>query len=139
MSDLLTVDEVAAILKVSPDTVMRRFAKIKGVIDLGSPETPKRRRYRVLRIPRIVVEKFLLQRGSNVPIEIPPAKPTPRVPKQLSANWEEESVRDLAKAVSQHGIRARQTLDRIARQARTLTFVPEEQWEDVVFIDDEDQ
>jgi len=50
--ELLTVAEVAAILRVSDDTVTRRFAKVKGVIDLGSPETPKRRRYRVLRIQR---------------------------------------------------------------------------------------
>ena len=68
MSELLTVGEVAQILGVSDDTVTRRFAKVKGVIDLGSPETPKRRRYRVLRIPKSVVEKFLLTRGG--PVEI---------------------------------------------------------------------
>jgi hypothetical protein len=53
MSDLLTIEEVATILNVSPDTVTRRFAKVKGVIDIGSPETPRRRRYRVLRIPEV--------------------------------------------------------------------------------------
>jgi hypothetical protein len=68
--ELLTVAEVAAILRVSDDTVTRRFAKVKGVIDLGSPETPKRRRYRVLRIPKTVVEKFLISRGGNFRIEI---------------------------------------------------------------------
>jgi len=60
VSELLTVSEVAGILGVGEDTVTRRFAKVKGVIDLGSPETPKRRRYRVLRIPKSVLEKFLL-------------------------------------------------------------------------------
>jgi hypothetical protein len=59
MSDLLTISEVAELLNVGEDTVTRRFAKVKGVIDLGSPETPQRRRYRVLRIPKTVVEKFL--------------------------------------------------------------------------------
>ena len=34
---------------VSTDTVVRRFAKEGGVVDLGTPESPKRRRYRVLR------------------------------------------------------------------------------------------
>jgi hypothetical protein len=47
MSELLTVAQVAALLQVSPDTVMRRFAKVKGVVDIGSAETPKRRRYRI--------------------------------------------------------------------------------------------
>ena len=72
MSDLLTISEVAEILGVGEDTVTRRFAKVKGVIDLGSPETPKRRRYRVLRIPKSVVEKFLLARGGSVDIKTPP-------------------------------------------------------------------
>jgi hypothetical protein len=68
--ELLTVAEVAAILRVSDETVTRRFQKVKGVIDLGSPETPKWRRYRVLRIPKTVVEKFLVSRGGNFRIEI---------------------------------------------------------------------
>jgi len=71
MSELLTISEVAEILGVGEDTVTRRFAKVKGVIDLGSPETPKRRRYRVLRIPKTVVEKFLLARGGPVEIKTP--------------------------------------------------------------------
>ena len=52
MSDLLTVAEVAKILEGSEDTVLRRFEKVKGVVDLGSAETPRKRRYRVLRIRR---------------------------------------------------------------------------------------
>jgi hypothetical protein len=69
--ELLTLAEVARVLRVSSDTVARRFAKIKGVIDIGSPETPKRRRYRVLRIPKTVLQKFLISRGGNFRIEIP--------------------------------------------------------------------
>jgi len=35
MSELLTVRDVAAIMKCSEDAVVRRFAKLPGVIDLG--------------------------------------------------------------------------------------------------------
>lgn len=71
MDCLLTVKEVANILRVSDDTVIRLFSKIEGVIDLGSPETRRKRRYRVLRIPKTVVEKFLISRGGRFRIEIP--------------------------------------------------------------------
>ena len=65
MSDtLLTVRDVAAILQCGEDAVIRRFAKMDGVIDLGSQSEKKssrlgRRRYRVLRIPKSVVERYL--------------------------------------------------------------------------------
>ena len=49
MSELLKVATVAAILKVSPDTVVRRFSKVKGVVNLGSEETRGKRRYGVRR------------------------------------------------------------------------------------------
>ena len=55
MSELLTVSEVATVLKCSEDTIVRRFSKVKGVIDLGVGETRNKRRYRVLRIPASVV------------------------------------------------------------------------------------
>jgi hypothetical protein len=57
--DFLTVSEVAAILRVSPDTVIRRFTDEAGVIDIGFPESNRKRRYRVLRIPRYVLERVL--------------------------------------------------------------------------------
>jgi hypothetical protein len=57
--ELLTVREVAKLLKISPDSVTRRFQALPGVIDLGSKETRFRRAYKVLRIPRPVLEKFL--------------------------------------------------------------------------------
>lgn len=58
---LYTVSEVAEILRVSSDTVIRWFANRPGVIDLGSPEDVRRRKraYKILRIPRSVYEKFL--------------------------------------------------------------------------------
>ena len=68
MSELLTVAQVAALLQISPDTVMRRFARVKGVVDIGTSETPKRRRYRVLRIPRTVVERWVLDTAGVLPL-----------------------------------------------------------------------
>jgi hypothetical protein len=68
--ELLTLAEVASILRVSSDTVARRFAKVPGVIDIGHPETKQRRRYRVLRIPKSVLQKFLISRGGSLHIEI---------------------------------------------------------------------
>lgn len=140
MSELLTVAEVAEILGVGEDTVTRRFAKVKGVIDLGSPETPKRRRYRVLRIPKSVVEKFLLARGGG-PVEIKsPTRPqkasTQKVLKTLPS--EDEIVRQLASITKQHGAEAQKTLDKIAERARLLKFVPEDKWSEVVWLDEDE-
>jgi hypothetical protein len=58
-SEYLTPEEAAAILRVSPDTIMRKFEKRKGVLDLGTPETRHKRRHRVLRIPRSVFDQFV--------------------------------------------------------------------------------
>src|SRR6266571_1167806 len=76
MSELLTVAQVAFVLKCSEDTVVRRFEKRTGVIDLGTANNGRRnRRYRVLRIPKTVVEKYLVERsGSAVKIEVPPRR-----------------------------------------------------------------
>jgi hypothetical protein len=66
MGELLTVGEVSQVLKSSEDFVLKRFGGLPGVIDLGSPElvgrrTGRKRRYRVLRIPRAVLDKFLME------------------------------------------------------------------------------
>ncbi len=106
MSELLTVAEVAQILGVGEDTVTRRFAKVKGVIDLGSPETPKRRRYRVLRIPKSVVEKFLLTRGGPVEITTPARPPKRKARGASDPPDEDEIVRQLAGMTKQHGAAA---------------------------------
>lgn len=137
MSDLLTIAEVAQILGVSEDTVARRFSKVKGVIDLGSPETPKRRRYRVLRIPKSVVEKFLLTRGGPVTITTPERPPRRKDGGASDPPDEDELVRQLAGMTRQHGTAAQKTLDRIAERARLLAFVPQSQWQDVVWVDEE--
>ena len=60
-SEFLTPYEVAAILKVSTDTVIRRFQRYPGVIDLGSNESRFKRRYRVLRIPRETLNRFIME------------------------------------------------------------------------------
>jgi hypothetical protein len=64
--ELHTPAEVAALLKVSEDTVIRRFGDLPGVIDLGSPElvgrkTGRKRRYRIIRIPRAVLDRFIVE------------------------------------------------------------------------------
>jgi len=53
------VDTSSIRVKVSPDTVSRLFGSEPGVIDLGSPERRYKRRYRVLRIPAAVLNRFL--------------------------------------------------------------------------------
>ena len=37
MPELLTVKDVATVLKCGEDAVVKRFAKMLGVIDLGKP------------------------------------------------------------------------------------------------------
>jgi hypothetical protein len=59
--EYLTSAEVAAVLKVSRDSVIRWFEKRVGVIDLGSGEGRFKRRYRVLRIPREILEGFIVE------------------------------------------------------------------------------
>jgi hypothetical protein len=60
-TELLTPSEVASVLKVSTDTVMRKFSKVSGVIDLGTPTGMNKRRYRTIRIPRAILERFVSQ------------------------------------------------------------------------------
>ena len=57
--EFFTIAEVAKMLKVSPDAGSRRFENEPGVIDLGAPERLHKRRYRVLRIPAAVLNRFL--------------------------------------------------------------------------------
>jgi hypothetical protein len=138
MSELLTIEEVATILNVSPDTATRRFAKVKGVIDIGSPETPKRRRYRVLRVPKSVVEKYLLARGGSVEVK-PPSRPAKAPKRKLTVPPnEDEIVRQLATIAKQRGAEAQKTLDLIVKRARLLKFWPEDKWSEVIWFDESD-
>jgi hypothetical protein len=62
----LTVADVASILAVSDDTVLRQFGGMEGVIDVGTPETMHKRRKRVLRIPRQALERYIADRQVKV-------------------------------------------------------------------------
>lgn len=57
--ELFTVVEVAKMLKVSRDTTTRRFENEPGVINLGVPTRRYKRRHRILRIPAVVLHRFL--------------------------------------------------------------------------------
>lgn len=123
MAELLTVAQVAAILKVSEDTVLRRFAKVNRVIDLGSSEGKKKRRYRVLRIPRAVVEKYLSTKAGH-PVHITvPERPERR---RKSPKWIDRSILNLAKAGVQNECKDRAVFQLIAKRARSLSIAPQE-------------
>jgi hypothetical protein len=147
MSELLTVEQVATLLQISTDTAIRRFARVKGVIDIGT-ETPKRRRYRVLRIPRTIVEKWAIQHGGRILESIPAPLARTRerhaTPKSGTQTVETTDAitrltQDLALVATQHGADARKTLARIQSRAKTLTFLPQDQWQDVIWLDEEDE
>lgn len=67
---VFSVDEVAAILGRSRRTIIRMFEKEPGVLVWNEPETVRKRRYRVLRIPRAVLERVILRlsRGGTVAV-----------------------------------------------------------------------
>jgi len=140
-TQLLTVRDVSEILQCSEDAVIRRFAKMDGVIDLGKT-TLGVRRYRVLRIPKTVVERYLTSKlpksdrsGRSVSIEVPERAERRR----KSPQWEDRAVRNLAKAGLQNGVNLdnKTTYQRIAERARLLTSVPENRWSDVVWYEEE--
>jgi len=62
-TEYLTPQEISTILKVSVDTITRKFENIRGVVDLGSKESRFSRRYRTLRIPRTVFEAYVIEAG----------------------------------------------------------------------------
>ena len=142
MSDLLTVRDVAEVLQCSQDMVIRRFAKMDGVIDLGK-STLGVRRYRVLRIPKGVVERYLTSKlprtdrsGRSVRIEVPERAERRR----KSPKWQDRAIRNLAKAGLQNGIAASEKMiyRRIAERARLLTHVPENRWGEVEWFEEEE-
>jgi hypothetical protein len=56
-----TPTEVGAILKLSPRSVIARFAGMQGVLTLPAEDSrlTKRDRYRTLRIPKHVLDRFI--------------------------------------------------------------------------------
>ena len=138
---LLTVKDVALILQCGEDAVIRRFAKVHGVIDLGMSAKSGirgKRRYRVLRIPKSVVEQYLTSKsGRSVSVQIP-ERPERR---RKSVLWENRAILNLAKAGKQNGATDgldRKTYRRIADRAQSLaTHVPENLWGEIVWLDEE--
>jgi len=61
-SEYLTPEQIATMLAVSVDTVLRQFADREGVIDLGVPERMHKRRKRMIRIPRHVLDQYLAEK-----------------------------------------------------------------------------
>lgn len=55
--EVLTVQEAAAELKVSPKTITRRFRDLPGVLDVGSGK------HQELRIPRRVFDEWVAARS----------------------------------------------------------------------------
>jgi hypothetical protein len=125
MSELLNVAQIATILKVSPDTVVRHFARMPGVTNMGTEGSLKRRRYRVLRIPKHVIEKFV-----GHPVTLPTVTPKSRRRKK---DWMRQAAFSLAKVLIENAEdpTERKIFERIAFDARVLTFVPEAEWDDV--------
>jgi excinuclease UvrABC nuclease subunit len=107
-----------------------------GVIDLGRSETRHKRQYRVLRIPKTVVEKFLASKsGHPVKIEVP-ARPERR---RKSDSWEQRASMNLAKAGLQNECKDKKVYRQIADRARLLAaFVPESEWAEITWNCDEE-
>ena len=136
-TSLLTVRDVAQVLQCSEDAVIRRFANLDGVIDLGRAENINRRRYRVLRIPKEIVERYLTRKaGRSIQIEVPERAERRR----RSPKWEDRAIRNLAKAGLQNGVTLldKATYRRIAERARLLTSVPENRWSDIVWFEEDE-
>ena len=55
----LTVAEAAMMTGLSPQTITRMFEKEPGTIILNRPEKMHKRRYRSIRIPRVVCDRVL--------------------------------------------------------------------------------
>jgi hypothetical protein len=106
-----------------------------GVIDLGRPETRSRRRYRVLRIPKVVVEQYLTRKsGRTVTVEVPQRAERRR----KSPKWEDRAILNLAKAALQNDAGDKETFRRSAERARLLaSHVPENRWADVQWFEEE--
>src|SRR5215469_11990160 len=140
MSDpLLTVQDVAHVLQCSENSVIRRFAKLDGVIDMGQ-QTFGVRRYRVLRIPKSVVERYLVSqqpKGNRrtVEIEVPPRADRRR----KSSKWEDKAILNLAKAGLQNECVDKAIYKRIANRARLLAqHVPENRWREIAWFEEEE-
>jgi len=107
MSELLTVRDVAGIMKCSEDAVTKIFGKMPGVIDLGRAETRHKRQYRILRIPKAVVEGYLSKKAGRAISVAVPERPERR---RRTESWQNQAILNLAKAGLQNmGARTRKS------------------------------
>jgi len=130
-NELLTIQEVALIMRIGEDAAAAIFSKHPGVIDLGRAENRHRRRYRILRIPKMVLEGYLSKKaGRTVTVEAPPRAERRRA----SPNWITRAAMNLAKAALQNECTDRRVLQSIAVQARALliTKAPEKYWTEIL-------
>jgi hypothetical protein len=56
-----TPSEVAEILKLSRDSIIRLFHNRPDVLSLGRCESRFKRKYKTLRIPRRALDKFIIE------------------------------------------------------------------------------
>ena len=56
---VLTVADVAALMGLSRQTITRMFERERGVLILERPEKLHKKKYRSIRIPRVVYERVL--------------------------------------------------------------------------------
>ena len=95
----------------------------------------------MLRIPLSVVQKYVLKKGGQMRLEKPVPKKRPASEKPTV----EDLARELARAVKQQHGEARRgspskaLIEQIARHVQTLTFVPESDWNQLVFVETDDE
>lgn len=133
--DLLTPAEVARILKVSEDTAARTMARIPGTINLGSKGSLNRRRRRLQRTPKAALERFL-----GYPVSVPEVK-KPKARKPVDPVWSVNAAHALAKAIVDNAddATAKAQFETIAFNARTLAFIPEEEWPNITFLGEDNE
>ena len=125
MSELLTLRDVAEVMKISEDSASRIFGKMEGVIDLGQSSGRRHRRYRILRIPKAVLEAYLSRKaGKTVAVKVP-ERPQRR---RKTDGWKHQTILNLAKACVQNECTDKAVIRRIAERARMLMNVPQQYW-----------
>jgi hypothetical protein len=60
-NEYFTAQEIAGLLKLSRDTVIRTFEKGPGVLRIGHGGSMSKRRYYSLRIPKEALDKFIIE------------------------------------------------------------------------------
>jgi len=131
VNDLLTVSQVALILKMSEASAARLMARLPGVINLADNLGSRfKQRYRIYRLPKAELERHLSKKAGK-PVFIT----VPDVPLRARAHdgWKDSAALRLAKMAKQNKCADRKVLERIAGKAYMLAkFVPETEWSEVL-------